>query len=270
MENNDIAIIGIGCRFPDAKDQYEFFDNICQGRNSVREVPADRWPANNVFDKCMEAPNRSVSKWCAMLDDIEGFDNRFFSLSPREASQMDPEQRILLECAYHSLENTGLPLERFVKSKTSVIIGAYAQDFLHTASACQSEIDSYSGVGSFKCMHANRISHTFGFTGKSHTIDAACASSMVAIHDACQSLAMGESQYALAGGIGLAYSPTHHIVFSKARMLSPDGQCKAFDKDANGFVPGVGCGDRAGFAHMAYGRPLDNAIDVVFFFEGLR
>ncbi|WP_340201867.1 SDR family NAD(P)-dependent oxidoreductase [Ascidiimonas sp. W6] len=242
MSKNSIAIIGIGCRFPDAKDEYEFFDNICKGVNSVKEVTPNRWDINKVFNTDIKNRNKSISKWCAMLEDIEGFDNRFFNLSPKEVFQMDPEQRILLECAYHSIENAGLPFKKLKEEKTSVFIGAYAQDFLHSSTVNHAEVNSYSGIGTFKCMHANRISHVFGLTGKSLTIDTACASSMVAIHEACQSLISKESEFSIAGGVGLAYSPWHHMVFSEARMLSPDGQCKTFDKDANGFVPGEGAG----------------------------
>ena len=104
------------------------------------------------------------------------------------------------------------------------------------------ETDSYACLGNYECILANRLSYMYDFRGASMVINAACASSLVAIHDAKRALLLGECDYAFAGGVNLNFHPWKYISFSKSRMLSPDGQCKTFDKDANGYVPGDGIG----------------------------
>ncbi|MCP4132525.1 MAG: SDR family NAD(P)-dependent oxidoreductase, partial [bacterium] len=238
----DIAIIGIACRFPEADDYNQYWDNLIQGKNSIKEIPPDRWDTDTYYSPNIEEPNKSVSKWCGLIDNIDRFDNRFFNISPREAKNMDPQQRLLMEETWHCIEDAGVPLETLSEKSTAVYIGVMADDYLQEASSPNVIIDSYAGLGNYDCILANRISYFFNFTGASMAVHAACASSLVAMHEARRSLIMKECHYALAGGVSLNFFPWKYISFSKSRMLSPDGQCKTFDKDANGYVPGEGIG----------------------------
>ncbi|MGA1868339.1 MAG: thioester reductase domain-containing protein [bacterium] len=238
----DIAVIGIACRFPGARNYQEFADNLLKGINSIKQIPSSRWDTEKYYSPNFDEPNKSISKWCGLIDDIDQFDNRFFNISPREANNMDPQQRLLLEETWHCIEDSGVPLSSLQRKTTSVYVGVMAIDYHQEASSPDVITDSYACLGNYECILANRISYIFGLEGASISIDAACASSLVAIHEAKRSLIMNESDYALASGVSLNFHPWKYISFSKSRMLSPDGQCKTFDISANGYVPGEGVG----------------------------
>ncbi|MEW6380987.1 MAG: polyketide synthase [bacterium] len=238
----DIAIIGIACRFPGAQDYREFADNLFKGVNSIREIPSSRWDTQKYYSPDFNKPNTSISKWCGLIDGIDQFDNQFFSISAREANYMDPQQRLLLEETWHCIEDSGVSLKNLQRKITSVYIGVMAIDYHQEASHPDIITDSYACLGNYECILANRISYAFGLQGASMSIDAACASSLVAMHQAKNSLLLRESDYALAGGVSLDFHPWKYISFSKSRTLSPDGQCKTFDREANGYVPGEGVG----------------------------
>jgi acyl transferase domain-containing protein/NADP-dependent 3-hydroxy acid dehydrogenase YdfG len=240
--NNEIAIIGMACRFPGANNYNEFWENLKNGVNSIKEISPERWDINKYYSPDINEPNKSISKWCGLVDDFDKFDNGFFNISPREAAHMDPQQRLLLEATWHCIEDSGMPLKRLQKKKTSVYVGVMAIDYHQEIAAANAETDSYTAAGNYESMLANRISFVFGLKGQSMSIDAACASSLVALHEAGLSLTHSKSDYAIAAGVSLNFHPFKYISFSKSGMLSPDGKCKTFDKDANGYVPGDGVG----------------------------
>lgn len=237
-----VAIVGMACRFPDAKDHFEFWKNLKTGRNSIREIPYTRWDIDQYYSPDFDAPNRSVSKWGGLLQEIDQFDHGYFSISPREANNMDPHQRLLLEETVHCIEDAAIPLSSLREKRTSVFVGVTELDYYLEAAASGVLIDRYACFGNFPCFLANRISYALGLTGQSMSLDTACASSLTAIHEAKRSLLNGECDYAMAASACLISHPWKYISFSKARMLSPDGQCRTFDKEANGFVPGEGVG----------------------------
>ncbi len=262
MKTKDIAIIGVACRFPGATNYHEFWNNLVQGINSIQEIPPQRWALDQFYSPIIDEPNKSISKWCGLLENIDQFDNRFFNISPREAKNMDPQQRLLLEETWHCIEDSGISLKTLQNKKTSVYVGVMALDYYQEACATDVVIDSYAALGNYECILANRLSHTFGFQGESISIDAACASSLVALHHAKVTLQSGESDYAIAAGVSLDIQPWKYISFSKSRMLSPDGQCKTFDKDANGYVPGEGVG-------VLLLQPLEKAVHARHHIYGL-
>ncbi|KPA17628.1 polyketide synthase [Candidatus Magnetomorum sp. HK-1] len=236
----DIAIIGMACRFPEANNYNEFWNNLKKGVNSIKEMPSERWDVNTYYSTDINIPGKSISKWCGLIDSFDSFDNEFFNMSPREVELMDPQQRLLLEETWHCMEDSSVSLEELQKKRTSVYIGVMALDSLNLSGDSNIQTDSYSALGNYSGILANRISYSLGLSGDSYSIDAACASSLVAAHQARQSLLRGQADYAFAGSVSLNFHPFKYISFSKARMLSPDGQCKTFDKDANGYVPGDG------------------------------
>nr|WP_087992202.1 SDR family NAD(P)-dependent oxidoreductase [Bacillus subtilis] len=240
-KSSDIAIIGISCRFPDANDYHEFWENIHSGKDSIREVPLERWNPEQYYSADINIPNKSISKWGGFIEQARYFDHKFFHISPREAKNMDPEQRILLEETWRCIEDSGVSLSELQDKTTSVFTGIMNSDYRQMGCA-DSEIDSYACLGSFESILSNRISFAFDFTGKSMSVNAACASSLVALDEAVRSLREKESDFAIASGVNLNFQPWKYISFSKARMLSPDGKCKSFDAAANGYVPGEGAG----------------------------
>ncbi|MBF0226604.1 MAG: SDR family NAD(P)-dependent oxidoreductase [Desulfobacterales bacterium] len=241
-KKQSIAIIGIGCMFPEANGYRQFWQNLVDEKNSIKEIPPERWDIKKYYSPDRDEPNKSISKWCGLVDNIDMFDNRFFNISPREANNMDPQQRLLLEVTWQCIEDSGVELLNLQKKITSVFVGVMAIDYHQEASSGDVITDSYACLGNYKGILANRISYAFGLKGQSISIDAACASSLLSIHEAKRSLQTGESDYAIAAGVSLSFHPWKYISFSKARMLSPDGQCKTFDNDANGYVPGDGVG----------------------------
>lgn len=244
MENNHkpIAIVGMACRFPDADHEDQYWRLLKNGGNAVREVPADRWNSEHYYSEDVKAPNKLNTKWLGAVNNVGAFDNSFFCISPREAKSMDPQQRILLETSWHCIENAGVPLSRLQERITSVYMGIITTDYRQHLNSAGMEADGYMALGTFESVVANRISYHLNLSGVSLSINAACAASLVAIHEAKRSLQSGESSYALAGGVNLALDPWRGQVYSKSRMYSPDGKCRAFSADANGFVPGEGVG----------------------------
>lgn len=240
-----IAIIGMACRFPGAKTLDDYWRVMIDQVDAIREIPKDRWNIEEYFDKDPDAPGKMITRWGGFLDDIDQFDPQFFSISPREAARMDPQQRLLLEVTWEALENAGLPTDRIGGSKTGVFVGIGGTDYSQLYRRFDNSIeylDAYCGTGNALSIAANRISYILDLHGPSLSVDTACSSALVAIHYAAQSLRNHDCDMAIAGGVNAILSPEVTIAFSKARMLSPDGRCKTFDADANGYVRGEGCG----------------------------
>ncbi len=241
-EKERIVIIGMACRFPGAADYKEYWTNLVDGKNSIQEIPPERWNTSIYYDKDIKTPNTSMSKWCGLVDDIDKFDNRFFSISDREARSMDPQQRILLQEVWHCMEDSNLSLEELQSRKTAVYVGAMAVDYRQEAMKDGNITDSFACLGGYENMLANRISYFYDLHGNSVSVNAACASSLIALSDAQHALERGECEYAIIAGVNMNTHPWKYISFSKSRMLSPTGQCRTFDYAADGYVPGDGIG----------------------------
>jgi acyl transferase domain-containing protein/surfactin synthase thioesterase subunit len=238
-----IAIIGVGCRFPGAKNPEAFWQLLCNGVDAITEVPADRWDIDALYDPNPGSSGKMNTRWGGFLEQVDQFDAQFFGIAPREAVYIDPQQRLLLEVAWEALENAGQVVEQLARSSTGVFIGIGNYDYCRLlANRDLAQINAYMGTGNALSVAANRLSYLFDFRGPSMAIDTACSSSLVAAHLACQSLRSGESNLCLVGGVNLILSPEPTITYSQARMLAPDGRCKTFDAKANGYVRGEGCG----------------------------
>ncbi|MCY1033274.1 SDR family NAD(P)-dependent oxidoreductase [Corallococcus sp. BB11-1] len=240
--DDDVAIIGMACRFPGANTPWEFWDNLARGRSSVREVPAERWDGEAFYSRDPDAPNRGVSKWAGFIEDADKFDAPFFRISPREAELMDPQQRILLELAWSCMEDAGYAASRLKGSQTGVYVGVCNFDYKEALEKSVATIEAHLSTGTYGTLIPNRISYEFDFKGPSIPVDTACSSSLVALHEAVRALQRGECAQALVGGVSVLCSPTYFVAFSKAGMLSPDGACMTFDHRANGYVRGEGAG----------------------------
>jgi acyl transferase domain-containing protein/acyl carrier protein len=237
-----IAIIGIGCRFPGANNALAFWDLLQGGIDAISEVPAERFSLDDYYDSDPAAAGKIVTRFGGFIDHVDQFDAHFFGISPREAARMDPQQRVLLEVAWDALEDAGQVRDRLAGTNTGVFIGISNNDYGRIQFSDVNRIDAYAGTGNALSIAANRISYVFDFHGPSLAVDTACSSSLVAVHQACNSLRSGESTLALAGGVNLILSPAITINFSKAGAMAPDGRCKTFDARANGYVRGEGAG----------------------------
>jgi acyl transferase domain-containing protein/SAM-dependent methyltransferase len=243
VNEEPIAVIGVGCRFPGASSPAEFWELLRNGREGIREVPSARWSIDEYFDPDPDAPGKISSRMGGFLEHIDGFDPAFFGIAPREAAVMDPQQRLLLEVSWESLENAGIAPASLMGSRTGVYIGICNSDYHQLLlRRSPSTLDAYLASGNAQSVASGRLSYVLGLQGPCMTIDTSCSASLVAIHSACQSLRLGESSMALAGGVNLVCAPETSIALSKGRMLAADGRCKTFDAAADGFSRGEGCG----------------------------
>lgn len=240
-----VAVVGMACQFPGADDLAQYWDIVLGGRIQAKVIPNHRWDVEGLFDAAPETPGRMSTKWACMVDDIDQFDPMHFGIAPREASRMDPQQRMLLQNSLRAMEHAGIDPIALSRGKTGVFMGVGQTDYSRVMSQFDNSLfalDAHCGTGGAMSICANRLSYVFNFTGPSLVIDTACSSALVAVHDAVHSLRRGECDAALAGGVNVCLSPDAFVSLSKARMLSPNGACRPFDARADGYVRGEGCG----------------------------
>ena len=239
-----IAIVGIGCRYPGGiRNPETFWQLLSEGRDAITEVPAWRWNTDDLFDPDPHAVGKIASRWGGFIDSPDLFDAGFFGIAPIEAAAMDPQQRLLLEVSWEALEHAAVDPSQLDGSRTGVFVGLCNSDYAQRALELNgNNLDAYFAQGASHAVASGRISYFLGLRGPSVAIDTACSSSLVAIHQACQSLRSQETDMALAGGVNLLFNPQVTIALSRAQMMAPDGRCKAFSAEANGFVRSEGCG----------------------------
>ncbi|MGD1702704.1 polyketide synthase [Dapis sp. BLCC M229] len=242
IQNTDVAIIGISCRYPGANNWKEFWENLKNGVDSVTEVPPERWNEKNWYHPDPNHPNTSYSKWGGFLEDVDKFDSQFFNIPPSEAQFIDPQHRIFIEEAYHAIEDAGYAANSLKSKDCGVFVGATNGDYLKLLSMSGLDTNRHALTGNLLSILAARIGYFLDLRGPLIAIDTACSSSLVAIHQACESIRRGESELAIAGGINLMQTPMTHISISQFKMLSPSGVCKAFDISADGMIFSEGCG----------------------------
>ena len=237
-----IAIVGMSCRFPGAQNVDEFWDNLLNQVDSVREIPADRWDIDQFYDAGRK-PGKMYTREGGFLDDIAEFDAAFFNISDQEACWIDPQHRMLLENSYRALEDAGIPTQPLEDRNVGVFMGIMGQDYAFLPRLEDSHIvEAFEGAGLSHSAGVGRISYVFGFEGPSIAVDTASSSSLVAVHQAVRSLQDGNCNMALAGGVNAILAPVNSLLMSKAGLLAPDGRCKSFSAAADGFGRGEGCG----------------------------
>ena len=232
-----LAIVGAACRFPgDANSLDEYWELLEQGHDAVREIPAARWGT-------AQLPVGAAAWRAGLVNGLDLFDPRFFGISAREATTLDPQQRMVLEVAWQALEGGGQNTAKLAESQTGVFIGITGRDYGQIVRDAGSDLlDVYTATGNANNAAAGRLSYFLGLQGPSISVDTACSSSLVAVHLACQSLRSGESRMAIAGGVNALLTADPFVCFSNWGMMAPDGRCKAFDAHADGFVRAEGCG----------------------------
>jgi phthiocerol/phenolphthiocerol synthesis type-I polyketide synthase C len=237
-----VAVIGMACRFPGAQSIREFWNLLERGGDAICDVPADRWAVDAWYAPGEPRPGKMNTRRGGFLPQVDRFDAAFFGITAREAQSVDPQQRLLLTVAWEALEDAGLPQERLAGSDTGVFIGIGGGDYLQAHARQGADVDAWIGTGTAFSVAANRISYFLDLRGPSVAIDTACSSSLTAVHEARKSLLAGECETAIVGGVNLMLSPETTVSMSQSRLLSPDGRCKSFDAQADGYVRGEGCG----------------------------
>ena len=236
LMDQQIAVVGMACIVPGADDLEEFSELLRSGKSQHVEVPVDRFELQTAWRDL--DPQR---KWYGnFIQNFDRFDHKFFKKSPREMASTDPQHRLMLQVAYQAVEQSGYFNFPSRDKHIGCYIGVGLVDYENNI-ACY-PANAYSATGNLKSFAAGKISHYFGWTGPGLTIDTACSSSAVAVHQACRAILTGDCSAALAGGINLMTSPEWFQNLAGALFLSPTGQCKPFDSNADGYCRGEGVG----------------------------
>ncbi|XP_050416847.1 putative inactive phenolphthiocerol synthesis polyketide synthase type I Pks15 [Patella vulgata] len=238
----EIAIIGVGCKLPGADDINQFWRVLQNGENHVLEVPSDRWNLEAFYDPDPNAPGKTYVRRAGFIKNHDSWDNKVYGVNDFEASQMDPQQRFVLDCCFKAMENAGITRKSIDDSNTGVYIGVMNSDYKSLQSSNSENMNNYTLTGTSTSIVAARISFAFNLHGPAMSLDTACSSSLLAIHLAAQALREGDCDMALAGGVNSLMAPEIFVQLSKARMASPTGYCQAFSSKADGYARGEGAG----------------------------
>lgn len=239
-----LAIIGMSGRFPGGATSVEaFWDILYQGLDVHKSVPPRRWDVNTHVDMSLKKKNTGAVPWGCWIDDAGLFDARFFNISPREAPQIDPAQRLALMTVYEAIEQSGIvgdatPSTR--PDRVGVFYGVTANDWAETNST--QDTDTYLIPGGNRAFIPGRINYFYKFSGPSYAVDTACSSALAAIHIACNALWRGDIDTAIAGGTNIMTNPDPHAGLDRGHFLSRTGNCKTFDDGADGYCRGEGVG----------------------------
>jgi acyl transferase domain-containing protein len=241
---SEVAVIGFAGRFPGARNTDEFWQNLRDGVESISFFTTEELIGSGVEEDQFGAPEYVPAK--AILEGVELFDAAFFDFSPREAEMLDPQHRVMLECAVEAFEHAGYDPERF-KGRIGVYAGVSSGSYLDANLSSHEELIERVGpyqvdIGNHAEFVPTTISFKLNLKGPSINIQTACSTSLVAVHVACQSLLNGECDMALAGGGSITFPHKEGYYYQEAGILSPDGHCRAFDADAQGTVGGEGAG----------------------------
>ncbi|MYS95520.1 MULTISPECIES: type I polyketide synthase [Streptomyces] len=238
----DIAIVGMGCRFPGARGVRAFWRLLEDNTDAVTPVPEDRFDVRRYYSARPGEPGTTVSRHGGFIDDLYGFDAAFFGIAPREALAMDPQQRVLLQVVWEALEDAHILPSSLAGSRTGVFVGQATAEYGDLAES-DGHQDVHGMAGSrLRTITAGRLSFALDLRGPSLVVDTACSSSLVAVHLARQSLLTGESDLAVAAGVNAVLSPSDAITYSRGGMLAPGGRCKFADASGDGFVRSEGVG----------------------------
>jgi acyl transferase domain-containing protein/tryptophanase/pimeloyl-ACP methyl ester carboxylesterase/NAD(P)-dependent dehydrogenase (short-subunit alcohol dehydrogenase family) len=231
---SDIAVIGMAGLLPGSANLEEFWRHLAAGDNLIGPVPADR------EELIRDRQTRNLRG--GFIEGVAEFDAELFGIAPREAALMDPQQRLFLQAAWSAIADAGYKATDFEGTQTGVFAGVSTSDYNDLMTSKGIVMEAHMATGLAHAILANRVSHLFGLQGPSETVDTACSSSLVAVHHAVRALRSGECETAIAGGVSVLLTPGLFVAFTKSGMLSPDGLCKTFDNDANGYVRGEGAG----------------------------
>ena len=250
--SDDIAIIGMDCRFAGAQDVNELWSNLAQGKDCVTEIPADRWDWKKYYSADRTQQGKHFGKWGGFISGVDEFDPFFFNISPKEAETLDPQERLFVSSAWKALEDAGLTradLQNLRSAKQPfdlpAQVGVYAGVMFNEYQLFGLEKTlrgSPIGFASTSASVANRVSYVLNVHGPSLTVDSMCSSSLSAVHMACEDLKSARCDMAIAGGVNTILHPNKYYMLSAGNFLSSAGQCASFGEGGDGYVPGEGVG----------------------------
>ncbi|MBZ9609083.1 SDR family NAD(P)-dependent oxidoreductase [Clostridium estertheticum] len=238
----DVAIIGMNFKLPGADTEEELWNVLENQEDVVCEIPKKRWDWEKYYSTDNNTENKTNSKWGGFITGQDAFDAKFFSISPREAELMDPQQRLFIQATWKAIEDSGCKVSELAGKNIGVFAGVQFSDYKQLLATNLDKVYAQSSIGNATALLSNRISFMFNFKGPSESIDTACSSSLVALHRAVKSIQYNESEMAIAGGVSLMLDPNTYVGAGVMGVFSPDGRCKTFDSGANGYVKGEGVG----------------------------
>ncbi|MGW7440151.1 SDR family NAD(P)-dependent oxidoreductase [Streptomyces sp. NPDC054849] len=241
-QDEPVAVIGAACRFPgEVRSLGSLWRLLMARRETVREVPGERWEQAELAGLPAQVAAR-LRYGCFLDDDVYAYEPEFFGINAQEAPWVDPEHRLLSEVAWEAIEHAGIPTQRLSGTPTGMFFGIYQKDYMLRVQRPLEEVDAYAMYTGFDSIGPGRVGFMLNLRGPQVVVESACASGLVAVHAACQSLRTGESEVALAGAAMLTLGPEGVIAPALWGVFSPTGRCHAFDAAADGYVRGEGCG----------------------------
>ncbi|ODS25134.1 hypothetical protein AB835_00255 [Candidatus Endobugula sertula] len=241
----DVAIIGLSGRYPQAENMEKYWQNLCQGKDCITEIPKARWDWRDYYTGDPDHPGRHHSKWGGFIEDIEQFDALFFNISPREAERIDPQERLFLETSWTALEDAGYCRDSLDKSPLPRQVGVYVGVMYSEYQLLGFEQNLQGNPISSSISHAsiaNRVSYVLNVSGPSMAVDTMCSSSLTALHLACQDLTLGHTDMGIAGGVNISIHPDKYQLISDKRLVSSSAHCKSFGNGGDGYIPSEGVG----------------------------
>lgn len=247
-ESESIAIVGLSGRYPESVDLNQFWTNLRDGNNCIKEVPQARWEWQQYFSEDRQEIGHHYSKWGGFIEGIDEFDPMFFNISPRDAKFIDPQERLFLQHAWMAIEDAGYTrrgLQILEADDIAGQVGVYAGVMFSEYQLLSSELDAKDqrmGFSGNLASIANRVSYVLNLHGPSITMDTMCSSSLTTIHTACQDLKQGRTSLAIAGGVNVSVHPRKYLMLSVGQFISSEGQCQSFGEGGDGYIPGEGVG----------------------------
>lgn len=231
----------MACRVAGGNNSPEqLWESLLNRKDASGEIPAMRWEPYYERDPRNAKELKNTTSRGYFLDNLPDFDASFFGISPKEAEMMDPQQRLTVEVTWEALEDAGIPPSSLAGSDTAVFIGVNSDDYARLLLEDLPGVEAWMGIGTAFCGIPNRVSYLLDLQGPSTAVDAACASSLVAIHHGRQALLLGETSIAIVGGVNALCGPGLTKVLDKAGAVSPEGCCRSFDDNASGYGRGEG------------------------------
>jgi acyl transferase domain-containing protein/NADPH:quinone reductase-like Zn-dependent oxidoreductase/aryl carrier-like protein len=241
-QDEPVAVVGAACRFPgEARSLAALWRLLMARRDTVREVPGERWEQAELAGLPAQVAAR-LRHGCFLDDDVYAYEPEFFGINAQEAPWVDPEHRLLAEVAWEAIEHAGIPAQRLSGTPTGMFFGLYQKDYMLRVQRPLEEVDAYAMYTGFDSIGPGRVGFMLNLRGPQVVVESACASGLLAVHSACQSLRTGESDVALAGASMLTLGPEGVVAPALWGVFSPTGRCHAFDAAADGYVRGEGCG----------------------------
>lgn len=241
QEEDEIAIIGVAGKYPEAEDLDVFWDNLKQGKDCIQEIPKERWDYHKHFSEDRTKPGSLYCKWGGFIQDADKFDALYFNVAPKEAEMTDPQERLFLETSWKALQDAGYSYETMKDTKVGVFVGAmYGHYELYGVEETMK--GNVMALNSSFASIANRVSYFFNFTGPSIALDTMCSSGITALHLACQSIRNKECNAAIVGASNLSLHENKYLLLSQGNFMASDGRCRSFGEGGDGYVPGEGVG----------------------------